>query len=100
MRLQPGERLVVTGAGGGVGLHAIQLGWMLGASVMGVDIGEAKAAAMLRLGADAVVDPTVDGLSESIGSGPTARGPMPCSSWWVPPPCHKPSSRWPREGGW
>jgi acryloyl-coenzyme A reductase len=74
MRLQPGERLVVTGAGGGVGLHAIQLGWMLGASVMGVDIGEEKAAAMLRLGADAVVDPTVVGLSESIREWTDGKG--------------------------
>jgi NADPH2:quinone reductase len=32
-RVQPGERLVVLGAGGGVGLAAVQLGAVLGASV-------------------------------------------------------------------
>jgi len=74
MRLAPGERLVVTGAGGGVGLHAIQLGWLLGASVMAVDIGDEKAAAMSRLGADAVVDPTVDDLELSIREWTDGKG--------------------------
>ena len=35
-RLQPGEELVVLGAGGGVGLAAVQLGAVLGASVTAV----------------------------------------------------------------
>jgi NADPH2:quinone reductase len=35
-RLQPGEELVVLGAGGGVGLAAVQLGALLGASVTAV----------------------------------------------------------------
>jgi D-arabinose 1-dehydrogenase-like Zn-dependent alcohol dehydrogenase len=60
MRLQPGERLIITGAGGGVGLHAIQLARMMGALVMAVDIGEAKLAAARENGADAAVDPTVE----------------------------------------
>lgn len=66
MRLQPGERLVVTGGGGGVGLHAIQLGVMVGARVMGVDLGETKADAMRAAGADAVADPTTMDLRQRI----------------------------------
>ncbi len=66
MRLAPAEHLVVTGGGGGVGLHAIQLGVMLGASVMGVDLGDAKADAMGAVGADAVVDPTQVDLEMAI----------------------------------
>ena len=41
-RVQPGERLVVLGAGGGVGLAAVQLGAMLGASVTAVASSDSK----------------------------------------------------------
>jgi D-arabinose 1-dehydrogenase-like Zn-dependent alcohol dehydrogenase len=74
MGLGVGERLVVTGAGGGVGLHAIQLGVLMGASVLGVDLGEAKADAMRRMGADAVVDPTEAELRASILEWSGGRG--------------------------
>ncbi|HEY5902342.1 MAG TPA: alcohol dehydrogenase catalytic domain-containing protein, partial [Anaerolineales bacterium] len=32
-RLQPGERVIITGAGGGVGVHAVQLARLMGAFV-------------------------------------------------------------------
>ena len=66
MELRPGDRLVVTGAGGGVGLHATQIGAMLGADVMAVDLGEEKLEAARGLGASVAVDPTVDDLAEAI----------------------------------
>lgn len=66
MGVQPGDRLVVTGAGGGVGLHAVQIGAMLGASVMAVDLGEAKLDLARSLGAEAGVDPTTTDLGEAI----------------------------------
>jgi propanol-preferring alcohol dehydrogenase len=65
MNLGAGERLLITGAGGGVGLHAVQLGRMLGASVMAVDLGPAKLAAATRHGADITVDPTETDLTEA-----------------------------------
>lgn len=68
MRLAPAEMLVVTGGGGGVGLHAIQLGNLLGARVMGVDLGPAKQQAMQRWGAEATVDPHHDDLAEAISA--------------------------------
>lgn len=83
MGLAPGEYLIVTGGGGGVGLHAIQLAKMLGARVMGVDLGRDKRAAMARAGAEITVDSTeqefpdlarewtggrgVDGVLELVG---------------------------------
>lgn len=55
-RLRPGEHIVVTGAGGGVGLHAVQLARMMGALVMAVDLGTAKLEAARANGADMAVD--------------------------------------------
>ena len=74
MSIRPGDRLVVTGAGGGVGLHAIQLGVMLGAAVMAIDLGTEKLNRALALGADEVVDPTEVDLRTAIGEWTDGRG--------------------------
>lgn len=74
MRLQPGERLVITGAGGGVGLHAVQIARLLGAAVMAVDIGKPKLDAALELGADVVIDPSTADLLGAIRSWTAGRG--------------------------
>ncbi|WNG86031.1 NADPH:quinone oxidoreductase family protein [Mycobacterium sp. ITM-2016-00317] len=86
-RLRSGERLVVLGAGGGVGLAAVQLGAALGAHVTAVASSSEKLAAAGRYGAarlinhrecdvraalreaapdgtDVVLDPVGGGLSE------------------------------------
>ncbi len=65
MRLQPGERVIITGAGGGVGLHAIQLARLMGGLVLAVDIGSAKLEAATQHGADIVVDPTESNFAET-----------------------------------
>ena len=85
--VQPGDELVVLGAGGGVGLAAVQLGALLGATVTAVASSAAKLEAakaqgathlvdhrttelrpalreLLPEGADAVVDPVGGDLSE------------------------------------
>lgn len=65
VRLQPGERIIITGAGGGVGSHAIQLAKMMGAFVMAVDIGEEKLSLARELGVDVVFDVSNGDFSES-----------------------------------
>ena len=85
--LQPGENLIVLGAGGGVGLAAVQLGAVLGANVTAVassdeklDVAKAQGASILinhrsgdlrqalrsalSEGADVVVDPVGGALAE------------------------------------
>jgi NADPH2:quinone reductase len=54
--LQSGETLLVTGAAGGTGTAAIQLGLAAGARVIAVAGGREKAALCRALGADVVVD--------------------------------------------
>ena len=55
-RLDATQTLVVIGAGGGVGVHAVMVGVLLGARVIGVDITEAKLAFSRSNGADEVID--------------------------------------------
>ena len=55
-RVQPGEELIVLGAGGGVGLAAVQLGAVLGATVTAVASSDEKLAAAVDAGATNVVN--------------------------------------------
>ncbi|MCA1553540.1 MAG: zinc-binding dehydrogenase, partial [Chloroflexi bacterium] len=57
-RLQASEHIIITGAGGGVGVHAIQLARLMGAFVMVVDIGDEKLQLARALGADQTFDAT------------------------------------------
>src|SRR5438105_12623301 len=54
-QLRPGEVLLVHGAGGGVGLAAVEMGKMLGATVIAAASSEEKLAVAQRRGADHLV---------------------------------------------
>lgn len=54
-RVQAGEWVLVTGASGGVGVHALQLAKLCGARVIAVTSQPHKAEALARFGADEVV---------------------------------------------
>jgi NADPH:quinone reductase-like Zn-dependent oxidoreductase len=56
-RVQEGQHVLITGAGGGVGTFAVQLAKARGASVTGV-CGPAKADLVRSIGADSVIDYT------------------------------------------
>ncbi|NNM00665.1 MAG: NADPH:quinone oxidoreductase family protein [Gammaproteobacteria bacterium] len=64
--LSAGEWLVVTGAGGGTGLAAVQIGKALGARVAAVCSTAAKREFALANGAEAVIDATADDLKGAI----------------------------------
>lgn len=64
-RLARDETLLVLGAGGGVGLTAVELGRRLGAKVIACARGEAKLAAAREAGAHHAVDST-DDLREAV----------------------------------
>ena len=63
-RLQPGQRLLINGAGGGVGTFAIQLAKLYGAEVTGVD-SPAKLDLLRSLGAEHVVDYTQEDFTRT-----------------------------------
>jgi NADPH:quinone reductase len=65
-RLQPGEKLIVLGAGGGVGLAAVQLGAILGASVTAVASSPAKLEVAKANGADTLVDYKAGELRQAL----------------------------------
>jgi D-arabinose 1-dehydrogenase-like Zn-dependent alcohol dehydrogenase len=54
-RLQPGETVVMTGATGGVGVHALQVARILGAKVLAVTSSPDKVERLRALGADDVL---------------------------------------------
>ena len=65
VRADPADTLVVVGAGGGVGIHAVMVGRALGARVLAVDITEAKRAFAVEHGAEQAIDGRGD-LAASI----------------------------------
>lgn len=67
-RLQPGETLFVTGAAGGVGLTAVEVGRRLGARVIASARGEDKRALVRAAGAEEVIDSDAPDLKERLRS--------------------------------
>lgn len=63
-QLEPGQRVLINGAGGGVGTFAIQLAKLAGADVTGVD-NPYKLEVMQSAGADRVIDYTQTDFSQS-----------------------------------
>ena len=64
--LQPGETLLVTGAGGGVGLAAVELGKAMGARVIAAASTADKLAAASAAGADELVDYSDGDLKDKV----------------------------------
>ena len=73
-RLKAGETLLVLGAGGGVGLAAVELGKLAGARVIAAASSAAKLDAARSLGADDVIDYSTADLREAVKSLTDGRG--------------------------
>ncbi|MGH8967873.1 MAG: zinc-binding dehydrogenase, partial [Actinomycetes bacterium] len=65
-RVRGGEWVAVHGAGGGMGLSAVQVAAAVGASVIAVDIGPDKLGLARAAGAVATIDAGQDGVAEAI----------------------------------
>ncbi|WP_319826106.1 NADPH:quinone oxidoreductase family protein [Thalassovita sp.] len=67
-RMQPGETLLVTGAAGGVGLTAVEIGKLMGATVVACARGADKLAVAKSAGADHLIDATNQDIREVVKS--------------------------------
>lgn len=65
-RLHPGETLLVLGAGGGVGLTAVEIGKLLGARVIAAASSAEKLALASEYGADEVINYVQDDLRQAV----------------------------------
>jgi NADPH2:quinone reductase len=74
-RLQPGERLLVLGAAGGVGTAAVQIGALLGAEVVAAASTETKRAFALEHGARLALDTSAEGWRDRLKAATGGRGP-------------------------
>lgn len=71
---KPGETLLVLGAGGGVGLAAVELGKRMGLRVIAAASSDAKREAARSRGADEVLDYTADDVRDRIKALTGGRG--------------------------
>lgn len=74
VRLVPGETLLVLGAAGGVGSAAVELGKVMGATVIAAASGPEKLAWAAEIGADHGIDYSRQGLREALGEVTGGRG--------------------------
>ena len=55
----PGDDILIVGAGGGVGVHMVQMARLSGGRVLAVDLGQEKLAMTTNVGADVTIDAAV-----------------------------------------
>lgn len=72
--LQPGETLVVTGAAGGVGLAAVEVGKQLGAVVVAAAGSDEKLAAAKSHGADHLINYTSESIRDRVKEFTNGKG--------------------------
>ncbi|WP_030300518.1 zinc-binding dehydrogenase [Streptomyces katrae] len=65
--IEPGDRVLILGAAGGMGTLLVQMAVAAGAYVVGAARGEQKLALVRELGADRAVDYTEPGWTEAVG---------------------------------
>ncbi|MFC2002127.1 alcohol dehydrogenase catalytic domain-containing protein, partial [Chloroflexota bacterium] len=65
-KVKPNDNVLVVGAGGGVGIHMVQVAKIFGARVIGVDVSDEKLAVVKQYGADEVINITGKNLADEV----------------------------------
>jgi propanol-preferring alcohol dehydrogenase len=65
-KTKPNDRVLVIGAGGGVGVHTIQVAKVFGAHVIGVDVSDEKLELAKKHGADEVINVDGEDMSRKV----------------------------------
>ena len=73
-RIGPGDSVLVIGAGGGVGIHAVQMAKLCGGRVLAADLSGEKLKMVKALGADEIIDCQAADLQEQIRSLTDGKG--------------------------
>lgn len=73
-RIGPGDQVLVVGAGGGVGIHAVQVAKLCGGWVLGADLTDEKLEMVKAMGADELIDVRGEELSRQVLARTDGRG--------------------------
>jgi len=73
-KVGPGDQVLVVGAGGGVGVHAVQMAKLCGGWVLGADLTDEKLEMVKTVGADEVIDVRGEELSRQVLAKTDGRG--------------------------
>jgi propanol-preferring alcohol dehydrogenase len=73
-RVGPGDTVLIIGAGGGVGIHGVQMAKLCGGWVLGADVTDDKLAAAKDCGADALIDARGGDLAARVKQATDGRG--------------------------
>ena len=73
-RVGPGDTVLIVGAGGGVGIHGVQMAKLCGGWVVAADITDDKLQAAKECGADALVDTRRGELAAQVRAATDGRG--------------------------
>ncbi len=73
-KIKPNDNVLVIGAGGGVGIHMVQVARVFGARVIGVDVSDEKLAVAKQFGADEVINARNKNMAEEIKKLTDGRG--------------------------
>src|SRR5690242_3282719 len=73
-QLSPGDDVLVTGAGGGVGVHMVQMARLCGARVIAAEVSEEKLTLARQWGADEVIDARSGGIASQVKALTGGRG--------------------------